>query len=216
MKKLHLNFDDIMNMERRKRATMMNYLSGFKSANLIATKSAAGQLNVAVFNSVMHIGANPPYIGFILRPVDIPSRTHPYPRHTYEYINETGYYTINHIHSSFYKSAHQTSAKYDSSISEFDAVGITPIYRSNFYAPFVAESQIQIGLELKEIHKIECNNTLLVIGKVLELYLPENSVDEQGHIDIGAHGSVAIGGLNTYYEAKKLDKLEYARLQKNS
>lgn len=209
MKRQHLTLEDIMDMERRKRATMMNYLSGFKSANLIGTKSATGQLNVAVFNSVVHIGANPPYMGFILRPVTVP-------RHTYQYINETGYYTINHIHKSFYKAAHQTSAKYDTSVSEFDAVGITPVYRNDFHAPFVEESVIQMGLELKEIHRIECNDTLLIIGKVIELYLPEDCIDEKGHVDIGALGSVAIGGLDTYYEASKLEQLEYARLQKNS
>lgn len=204
----HLNLDDIMQLERRKRANLINHLSGYKSANLIGTKSKDGQLNVAIFNSVMHIGANPPYFGFILRPISVA-------RHTYQYINETGYYTINHIHKSFYKAAHQTSAKYDSAISEFEAVGITPIFRDNFHAPYVAESTIQLGLELKEIHKIECNDTLLIVGKVIEAWLPDDCVDENGNIDLSKQGTVAIGGLDTYYETKKLDRLEYARLQKN-
>ncbi len=205
----HLKLDDVMNMERRKRATLINYLSGFKSANLIGTKNSTGQLNVAVFNSVVHIGANPPYFGFILRPVNVP-------RHTYQYINETGYYTINHIHKSFYQAAHQTSAKYDTDVSEFEAVGITPEFRGDFFAPYVAESHIQMGLELKEIHRIECNGTFLIIGKILEIWLPDNSVTMDGHIDLSQQGTVAIGGLDTYYEAHKLNRLEYARLQKNA
>ncbi len=205
----HFKLEEIMDMERRKRATLINYLSGFKSANLIGTKSKEGQLNVAVFNSVIHIGANPPYFGFILRPITVP-------RHTYQYINETGYYTINHIHKSFYQAAHQTSAKYDTNISEFEAVGITPEFKGDFFAPYVRESHIQMGMELKEIHKIECNNTFLVIGKAVEIWLPDNSIDEDGHICLSDQKTVAIGGLDTYYETSKLDRLEYARLQQNS
>ncbi|MEM9992066.1 MAG: flavin reductase family protein [Bacteroidota bacterium] len=203
----HFTIEEILQLERRKRANMMNYVSGFKSANLIGTKSAKGQLNLAIFNSVVHIGANPPYLGFILRPLTVD-------RHTYQYIKETGCYTINHVHTSFFKAAHQTAAKYTAKISEFEATGLTPMFKDDFHAPYVAESKIQMGLELQEVQHITCNDTLLVIGKITNLYLPDDSIAEDGHLDLSAQGTAAIGGLDTYYKATKLERLAYAKVAK--
>lgn len=59
---IHLSLKDVLAMPDRKRATLMNYLSGFKSANLVGTTDAQHRHNLAIFNSVVHIGANPPYL----------------------------------------------------------------------------------------------------------------------------------------------------------
>lgn len=200
----HLTLEQIQALEKRKRSNLMNYLSGFKSANLVGTISETDQHNLAVFNSVVHIGANPPYLGFILRP-------HTVPRHTYENIKATGYYTINHITQSIYTKAHQTSAKYDESVSEFEAVGLTAVFRGNFKAPYVQESPIQLGLQFEEAHQIKCNDTILVIGKVLEVWLPDESVAEDGYINLSEHGVMTISGLDAYHTTKKIARLAYAR-----
>ncbi|MEM9884479.1 MAG: flavin reductase [Bacteroidota bacterium] len=202
----HYTFKDIMQLEGRFRGKMMNYMSGFKSANLIGTKSASGQLNLAIFNSVHHIGANPPYLGFILRPTTVL-------RHTFQNIQDTQFYTINAVTTSIYPKAHQTSAKYDSDQSEFEAVDLTPSFKADFHAPFVVESPVQIGLKLEETHHIKCNNTIHVIGRMLHLFLPENSLAEDGHFDLSAQGVVGIGGLDTYYATSKLAQLAYAKVK---
>ncbi|MEL6718158.1 MAG: flavin reductase [Bacteroidota bacterium] len=202
--KQHFDLNQILGMERRPRATLMNYLSGFKSANLIGTRSEAGINNLAVFNSVIHIGSNPPYLGFILRPTTVA-------RHTYENMQNTQFYTINAITKAIYPKAHQTSAKYAVDQSEFEAVGLTPEFKEEFHAPYVAESPIQFGLQLEEVNLNKCNDTLLVIGKVLHLYLPKNSFTEEGHFDLSEHDIVSIGGLYTYYAPEKIDRLKYAK-----
>ncbi|MEM0994325.1 MAG: flavin reductase [Bacteroidota bacterium] len=202
----HYTLADIMNLERRFRGKLLNCMSGVKSANLIGTKSTFGSLNLAVFNSVHHIGANPPYLGFILRPTTVP-------RHTFQNIQDTQYYTINAITTSMYASAHQTSAKYAADRSEFEAVGLTPVFRDDFHAPYVAGSPIQIGLQLEETHLIRCNDTIQVIGKILQLYLPENSVAEDGSFDLSAQEVVGIGGLDTYYQVQRLEQLKYAKVK---
>ena len=60
----HFNIGDVvyyeLPMEDRKRIALINSLSGFKSLNLIGTINNQGQTNLAIFNSVVHIGANPP------------------------------------------------------------------------------------------------------------------------------------------------------------
>ena len=66
-------------------------------------------------------------------------------RHTYNNIKETNYFTINHINKEIYKQAHQTSARYDKDVSEFDECGLTPEYSDTIKAPYVKESKIKIG-----------------------------------------------------------------------
>ena len=123
---------DIREMEQRYRATFINSLGGFKSVCMIGTKNNLHQTNLAVFNSVVHIGANPPLIGFVARPAVTE-------RHTLENLLETGFYTINHITPAIYKQAHQSSARYDRQVSEFGAVSLETEYQNDFAAPFVKE-----------------------------------------------------------------------------
>jgi flavin reductase (DIM6/NTAB) family NADH-FMN oxidoreductase RutF len=47
-----------------------NTLSGVRSSVLIGTSSETGTHNLAIFNSLVHLGANPPLLGFILRPTN--------------------------------------------------------------------------------------------------------------------------------------------------
>ena len=199
-----LTFDDIMQLPSRYRANLINKVSGFKSANLIGTKSKCGQTNLAVFNSVVHIGANPPYLGFILRPTTVE-------RHTYENIKETGFYTINQITTQIHKQAHQTSAKYYRNVSEFDAVGLTVAYHQDFHAPFVAESHIRIGLSFQEEQLIKCNDTRMVIGRIEHLILPEASILEDGDVVLEELDTVALSGLYNYYKPEHLGKYGYAK-----
>jgi len=131
-----LSFEAIMQLPSRYRANLINMVSEVKADNLIGTKSKLGQTNLAVFNSVVHIGANPPYLGFLLRPTIVA-------RHTYENIKETGLYTINQITGAIHKKANRTSAKYERQVSEFDEVELTEPYRQDFYVPFVLESPIK-------------------------------------------------------------------------
>ena len=200
----NLTFDDIMQLPSRYRANLINVVSGFKSANLIGTKSKSGQTNLAIFNSVVHIGAHPPYLGFILRPTTVE-------RHTYENIKETGMYTINQITTAIHQKAHKTSAKYAREVSEFDAVGLTENYHQNFYAPFVAESHIKIGLSFKEEQLITCNNTRLVIGKIEYLVLPENAILEDGNVVLEDLDATALAGLYNYYKPEHLGKYGYIK-----
>lgn len=201
---IHINSHVIENMESRYRANFFNTISGFKSANLIGTVDKHGNSNLAIFNSVMHIGANPPFLGFILRPTTVE-------RHTYENIKNTSYYTVNHIHESFIEKAHQTSAKYDRNISEFESCGFTEEYLNSFKAPFVKESTIKLGLQFEEEHLVNANDTILVIGKVLHAHLDEKLIDHDGSVDLIKAGTVAISGLYQYLTASRLEKFGYAK-----
>ncbi len=202
---MKFNSTEIVEMDRVKRLKIINSVSGIKPANLIATKSTSGQENVAVFSSVVHLGSNPALLGFIMRPSDT------VPRHTYSNIKETQLYTINHIHKSFVKNAHFTSAKFDISESEFEQCNLTPEYSSAFAAPFVKESQFKMGMRFVQEIDITINNTKMIIGQIEELIIPDACwVDDD--IDLEIVNNVGISGLNTYYSLEKIARYPYARV----
>ena len=200
----HLKQDDFAAMEKRYRAAFFNSLSGFKPLNMVGTVSAGGLTNLAIVNSVVHLGANPPLMGHIMRPDSVE-------RHTLNNIRQVGYYTLNHVHAGIYKQAHQTSARYPQQISEFEACGFKPLYTGICQAPYVAESHIRIGLSLAQITPLQINGTYLVIGNVIEVMLPDNTLETDGFIDIEKAGTLAGAGLDGYYETRSIERLGYAK-----
>ena len=48
-----MNHQDILDLERIYRINLINAISGFKSLNLLGTKSESGKPNVAIFSSVV-------------------------------------------------------------------------------------------------------------------------------------------------------------------
>ncbi len=191
-------------MEQRKRAQLINSISGFRSVALIGTIDTQGQTNLAIFNSIVHIGSNPPLLGFIMRPDSVE-------RHTLTNIMETGYYTINHINSSMYEKAHQTSARYPKTVSEFDATQLTHLFKEGFVVPFVNESHIQIGMEFKERIPISINQTSMIIGEIKWIHYPDHCLSEDGFLDIEKAGSITSTGQDSYHTTQLLQRLEYAK-----
>jgi flavin reductase (DIM6/NTAB) family NADH-FMN oxidoreductase RutF len=202
---MHLTFQDIEKTDKITRLNLINSITGIKPANLVGTVSAEGQTNLAIFSSVVHLGSNPPYIAFILRP------SGEVKRHTYQNIRDTGVYTINHVHEPFTERAHYTSARFDPEVSEFDACHFTGEYLYGFKAPFVKESQLKLGLSLVEEIPIPLNDTRMIIGRVEHLVVPDRIIEENGHLDLSRIKDVGISGLNSYYSLTKIGQFPYAR-----
>lgn len=195
---------DLEKLHHIYRINLINSCSGFKSANLIGTKSTEGITNVAVFSSVTHLGSNPAMLGFFLRPTTVM-------RHTYDNIKATGVYTINHIFEDIIEDAHHTSAKYHASISEFDVTNLETLYYDDCNAPFVKHSPVQLQMRFVEEHPIKANNTILVIGQIEALYVQDGLLNTDGFIDL-AKGKVAtINGLDGYAIPTLKTRLDYQR-----
>ena len=196
--------EQIKLMDRFTRTHFINTLSGFKSVSLIGTINKFGQANLAIFSNLVHIGADPALIGFVNRPTEAAP-------HTLANIQATEFYTVNHVQQDIYAKAHQTSAKYPEHISEFEAVGLTPLFRPGISAPFVEESKVQYVLKLEEVIPIKLNGTFLVVGSLQQAFIPEEIMDEDGYLSIGKANSLCSLGINGYYETKLLEKLPYAK-----
>ena len=206
---IKLTAKDIANKHHIYRINLINSCSGYKSANLIGTKSDDGFENVAVFSSVTHFGSNPPLLGFVLRPTTVL-------RNTYKNLKETGFYTINHIHESIISEAHHTSAKYPGDVSEFTKTCLESEYKSDFYAPFVNNCPIQIAMKYEEEYPIKANDTILVIGSVQEIYIKDELLSNDGFIDLAKGKVVTINGLDGYAATNLIDRFEYQRPKKDA
>ena len=53
----------ILDSEKRFRTKLINSLAGIRQVALVGTKSSARVENLAIFNSVIHLGAHPPLMG---------------------------------------------------------------------------------------------------------------------------------------------------------
>ncbi|MGI9531394.1 flavin reductase family protein [Lutimonas sp.] len=186
------------------RINLVNSSSGFKSSNLIGTKSKDGISNVAVFSSVIHLGSNPPLMGFITRPTTVP-------RNTYKNIKETGCYTINHIYEDIIEDAHHSSAKYDASVSEFSVTNLQEAYDHACFAPFVKGAPVQLHMKFREEHPLKINGTILVIGEIMGLYVKKELLKEDGFIDLSEGKVSAINGLDAYTIPTLKKRLPYQR-----
>lgn len=202
-----LTEQEIKALETRYRANFINSLGGFKSLCLIGTKSKQGNENLATFSSLFHLGANPALCGIIIRPNEEKENT-------LGNIMATKQYSINHVLPSFYKQAHQCSAKYSEGESEFKAVGLTPEYLPNIHCPFVQESSIKFACELVQKMDIELNGTFLIIGKIISINVPQAFIDKDGFIDLVTAQTVTCSGLDSYHTTNKLARLSYAKTTK--
>ncbi len=190
--------------ESRYRAILINSLAGVKQAVLIGTKSKDLHSNLAIFNSLIHIGAKPPLWGFIFRPDTVK-------RDTLENILETNEYTLNYVALNDFEKAHQTSAKYDTAVSEFEACGFSEMYHTDFFAPFVAEAPIKVAMNLEQKIDIHINNTILIIGSIDHIEIDENMISADGFVDLAQATTLACAGLDAYYKTTLIERLHYAR-----
>jgi flavin reductase (DIM6/NTAB) family NADH-FMN oxidoreductase RutF len=201
----YISSSDLESYERFYRANLINSISGLKQANLIGTINQNGIKNLAMFSSVIHLGANPALLAFIQRPITDTS-------HTYKNILHNKLFTINQVHTSILQQSHYTSAKFDDNVSEFEQCNLTPHFIENFAAPFVQESVVKIGLLFVEAIPITHNNTTMVIGQIQHIVIDEKLIEKDGNVDLELANAASVAGLETYYGSTKVQKFGYAKV----
>lgn len=201
---INLNSTQISGLEKFYRINLINSLTGYKSLNLLGTINEQGTTNLCIISSAFHMGSNPPLFGLIIRP----EREH---NDTLRNIKSAGQYTLNNVLPEWYKKAHQTSASYPAGVSEFEACGFEEMYTDNFSAPFVAQSTIRIGLELREIIDMKINGTTLVIGEATQVLAEDSLIGQDGFIDHVKASTMTLSGLDSYYLTEPVARLAYAK-----
>ena len=196
--------NDISQFEKRYRTAFINSLAGFRQAVLVGTRSVDGFANLAIFNSLIHLGANPALFGLMSRPDTVQ-------RDTLQNILDTKAYTLNYIQSAQYKKAHQTSARYDRGVSEFEQVDFRESYHASFHAPFVEDAVVKIAMKFEESIPIQLNGTVLVIGSVQHVEVDAAMVGSDGFVDLSAADVLISQGLDAYFVSKEIGRLAYAK-----
>jgi flavin reductase (DIM6/NTAB) family NADH-FMN oxidoreductase RutF len=191
-------------MDKVPRLNLINSCTGYKSANLIATKSIDGKSNVAIFSSVTHLGSDPAMIGFIMRPTTVP-------RDTYKNIKETGFFSINHVTVDMIEDAHHSSANYDMGISEFDKTNLEEEFKTGIEIPFVKGSPVQLYCKYLNEYHIKENDTIHIIASIERLFFEEELQHEDGWLQLDKGNVVTVNGLDGYCLPKLVDRLKYAR-----
>lgn len=200
----NISKETISKMDKIEKLHLINSCTGYKSANLIATKSIEGNTNVAIFSSVTHLGSSPSLIGFIVRPT-------PVPRDTYKNIMETGYFTVNHITIDMIADAHHTSANYDSEISEFDKTNLEPEYKDGFNIPFVKGSPVQLYCKFVNEYIIKENNTIHIVASIEHIFFDKSLEHKDGWLQLDKGNIVTLNGAGGYFLPKLIERFEYAK-----
>ncbi len=199
-----LTTNDLEQFEQRYRTAFVNSLAGFRQAVLVGTRSVEGNTNLAIFNSLIHLGANPALFGLINRPDSVQ-------RDTLQNLMDTKEYTLNFVKASDYKKAHQTSARYAKGISEFEQVGFSPYYHPCCKAPFVENALVKIAMKFEERINIVLNGTVLIIGSVMQVDIDDEIVGPDGFISLSDAEVLISQGLDAYFIAKPVGRLPYAK-----
>ena len=198
------NKADIEHLEQRFRTAFVNSLGGFRQAVLVGTKSEEGKTNLAIFNSLIHLGASPALFGLI-------SRSDSENRDTLQNILYTKEYTLNYIRADQFEKAHQTSAHYEKGVSEFDKVGFKELYNTNCIAPFIDDAVVKIAMKLEQTIPITLNGTVLIIGSVMQVEMDESLVGKDGFISLSDAEVLLSQGLDAYFVSKAIGRLQYAK-----
>jgi flavin reductase (DIM6/NTAB) family NADH-FMN oxidoreductase RutF len=200
-----LKKEDIEQLEKRYRTAFINSLAGFRQAVLVGTKSKDGQTNLAIFNSLIHLGAHPAIYGLLNRPDSVQ-------RDTLQNILETKEYTLNFIGAAQYEKAHQTSARYEKGISEFEQVDFEESYHADCFAPFVKDAVVKIAMRFEETIPIKMNGTILIIGSIMQVDIEDDSlVGTDGYVALSDADILISQGLDAYFVSKPVGRLPYAK-----
>ncbi len=201
---INFNKKEIQELNHLEKINLINSATGYKSANLIGTRSLDGKSNLAIFSSVTHFGSSPAVFGFVLRPTTVP-------RNTYKNIKETGAFTLNPVFKEGIIDAHHTSAKYPEGVSEFEKTSFEEEFKDYWIAPFVKDAPIQIAMKYLEEHHIKVNGTILVLAEIEKLYIREDLLTKDKFIDLSKGEIATINGLDAYAVPEGNIRFSYQR-----
>ncbi|MGZ3655745.1 MAG: flavin reductase family protein, partial [Bdellovibrionota bacterium] len=124
-------------------------------------------------------------------------------------IRETGEFVVNSVSEWVVEPMHQSSAEYDSGISEMDKLKLTPIASSKIRPLRIKESPIQFECVLEKIVPIgdsQVGATNLVIGRIVMMHIWDEAVSN-GKVLVEKIKPVARLGGRTYGRVDDLFEL---------
>jgi flavin reductase (DIM6/NTAB) family NADH-FMN oxidoreductase RutF len=153
----------------------------------VSTTSKSGINNLAPFSFFNAVSSAPPIIVFSagLKSVKTEDGYEVGAKDTLKNIKDTSEFVVNIVSRSLVEKMNQTSANYPPEVSEFDAVGLTPVASHIVSPPRVGESLVSLECRLYQHIEFgkEAGAGNLVIGEVVCFHV-DDSVYKNGHIDV--------------------------------
>ena len=165
-----------------------NAIIGPRPIGWIATRSAAGALNLAPYSFFNAFNYTPPIVGFASIGYKDSVRN----------IEETREFTWNLVTRPLAEAMNQTCAAVPPEVSEFELAGLTPIESRVIAVPCVRESPVSFECRCTQIVQLQSVNgdkvpTWLVLGEVVAVHIAQTLLKE-GVYDTAAAGHILRGG----------------------
>jgi hypothetical protein len=77
--------------------------------------------------------------------------------------------------------------------------------------PFVKGSPVQIQMQYVNEYYIKENNTTLVLGKIVNLFVKDEIIHKDGYLNLGKAKVASVTGLDGYSIPKLKDRKGYQR-----
>lgn len=172
----------------------------------VSTVGTDGSLNLAPFSFFTGICANPLTICF----APMVSGETGGKKDTLRNIEATGEFVVNIVTEENAPGMNETATAFPPEVSEFDAVGLTPVPSVAVRPPRVAESPIHLECTCRQIIALseEPGGGWLVLGQVVRIHL-QDKLYQAGRIDTGRLRPVGRLAGNAY--ARVTDTFELVR-----
>ena len=179
----------------------------------VSSISKAGITNLAPFSFFTVASAVPPVLCFAPQYAKVEIKNGqevPVPKDTLANIRETKEFVVNIVSHSLAEKMNQSSASYDSTVSEFEAAKIKTETALHVAPPLVADSLINMECKLYDI--IEIGKGLmggsLILGEIICVHM-SSEVYKDTHIDLDVLDPIGRLSGNLYTTIK--DRFELVR-----
>lgn len=160
----------------------------------VSTISSNGVLNLAPFSFANAVCANPPAVMFA--PANLGDGTL---KDTVKNLREVGEFVFNVVPHGLGEAMNETSYPFPPDVSEFEAVGLTPLPSRFVRPPRVAESPVQMECKLLQIVTIGNGPYAgnVCIGEVLCFHVASDVLKSDGLVDAEKLDLIGrLGGLD--------------------
>lgn len=181
-----ISANDIHGFEKRYRTSLINSLSGIRTAFIGITADDRGRCNASTLSNVTHVGANPAQMSILFRPDNGK-------RHTLSNYRSEGRITLVCMPLSKSTTVHEVSMNAPEGVFELEIVGERFREHQDWTHPL--PTTFLYAIELDFIEEFTLNNgCIYTVGKIQNIALgDEVQVCDQGRVLFKQSPTLAIG-----------------------
>lgn len=177
---------EIKGFEKRYRTSLINSLSGIRTAFIGITEDDRGRHNASTLSNITHVGADPAQLSILFRPDNGK-------RHTLSNYRSQGRITLICMPFSKSRTVHEVSMNAPEGVFELELVGES--YKQIQNWPHPLPTKFLYALELEYVEEFTLNNgCIYTVGSIQNILLNEDvQICELGRVLFKQSPTMAIG-----------------------